>query len=362
MRVSSLGEFGLIAHLDARLQRHPGLPRPSDLVGIGDDAAIWRPSPLAASVITTDALVAGVHFDLATTSWYDLGWKALAANVSDIAAMGAHPRLALVTLALAGDPPVAEVEALYDGMADLAAEYGVALAGGDTVRSPHLFLNLTVVGESEPIGEDGEWPLLQRARARPGDLVAVTGHLGASGGGLRWLSGDRPAGAAESAAAPLVDAHLRPRPRVAEGLACVAAGLRCGMDLSDGLLGDLTRIAEAADVGAVIQAAAVPIHPALHALYPDDALTLALTGGEDYELCVCGPPPLLATAAALLEHRRLQPLTVVGHVVEAPASGPRVRVVDEQGQPIALGRGAWDHFRSPSAAGPPAESGGRVRG
>src|SRR5581483_5687726 len=141
------------------------------------------------------------------------------------------------------------------------------------------------------------------------------------------------------------ETHRRPQPRVAEGLACVLAGVRCGMDLSDGLLGDLTRIAEAADVGVVIDAASVPIHPSMRRLYPQHALTLALTGGEDYELCVCGPPPLIGMAAAQLERQGLQRLTVVGRVGERPASGPLVRVVDEQGRPIDLGRGAWDHFR-----------------
>src|SRR5438309_1643085 len=140
MAISHLGEFELIARVTALLDQNGG---PSLLVGVGDDAAAWVPTPDTITVATTDALVEGVHFDLATTGWVDLGWKAMAENVSDVAAMGCQPRYALIALGLPPDPAVADVEDLYRGIAACAANYGFAVVGGDVVRAPRVVIHVT---------------------------------------------------------------------------------------------------------------------------------------------------------------------------------------------------------------------------
>ena len=352
--VADLGEFGLIARVAGALASPPSPAlTPGLKVGIGDDAAVWAPTPGAWSVITTDALIEGVHFRLSTTSWYDLGWKSLAVNLSDVAAMGASPRYAVVSLGLAGGVPVAAIDAFCRGMADLAARYGTAVVGGDTVAAGCTTISVTVVGETAP-ASPGEPPaLLQRSAGRVGDGVAVTGQLGASAGGLRLLEADAIRGgvgeAGDHGAAPAAEAlraaHRRPTPRVAEAALLLQHGVRCAMDLSDGLLGDAQRLAEASDVGVVLEAARVPQAPALVATFGAEALELAVGGGEDYELLCAAPPPVLAAAAAALAAQGGPPLSVVGRLVPPPANGPRVRLVDAQGAPRVL-RGGYVHFGS----------------
>lgn len=332
--VRDLGEFGLIQLLQ-RLSETRRAPRSTDVeLSIGDDAAAWLATPGARQVVTTDALVRDVHFELSTTSWRDLGWKALAVNVSDVAAMGAAPRLALVTLGLERDARIPDLLELYDGLLDLAEATGTQLVGGDVVASTVFFVNVTVIGEAS-----GE--LLRRDRGQVGDLVAVTGTLGASAGGLRLLqAGQRPG----SGSPRLFQAHLRPLPRVAEGAALVAAGLRCGMDVSDGLLGDLTHICERSGVGALIRTDRVPVEPELSAAFSAEALGLAIGGGEDYELLCAGPPALVERAALSLASLGTS-LTIIGELTPPPDSAPLVRLVDATGQPVAAERSSWDHFR-----------------
>jgi thiamine-monophosphate kinase len=338
LTVRDVGEFGLIARLQADLETRLGLASngavPGLVLGIGDDAAIWEPTPGAQQVVTTDALVEDVHFRLGTTSWSDLGWKALAVNVSDIAAMGARPRHALVTLGLTPQTRLADLRELYRGLAELAERFDLSVIGGDVVSAPVFVLSVTVIGESNG-------PLLRRDAGRPGDLVAVTGALGASMGGLRLLE----QGSSSSPEADrLRQAHLRPLPRVAEGQALVRAGLRCAMDLSDGLLGDTTRLCERSGVGALLEAERVPVDPALLAAFGGEARSIAIAGGEDYELLCAGPPAALDQARSALAALDT-PLTVVGRLIERPAGDPAVRLVDALGQPFALAAGSWDHFR-----------------
>lgn len=333
--VRDLGEFGLIQLLQQRIAaRGAGRAAEALELGVGDDAAVWRPTPGAVEVITTDALIEDVHFRLRTTSWRDLGWKALAVNVSDLAAMGAAPRYALVTLGLRPRIAVADLLALYDGMLDLAERFGVEIIGGDIVASPVFMLSITAVGEAAG-------PLLRRDAGQPGDLLAVTGTLGAARGGLRLLeAGRRP----PDGPGRLYQAQLRPVPRVAEGAALVGAGVRCGMDVSDGLFGDTTRICERSGVAAVIEAARVPVDPSLAAEFPDQALRMALGGGEDYELLCAAPPAVIERATRALAEVGT-PLTVVGRLESRQDTGPLARVVGPRGEPLALDQESWDHFR-----------------
>jgi thiamine-monophosphate kinase len=354
--LSELGEFGLIRRLSELVQAKAG---PELEVAIGDDCAAWRTADGGFTLATTDALVEGVHFDPATTGWRDLGWKALAVNVSDIAAMGGRPRYALVTLGLRRDQPVAELEALYEGMQEHCQAYGLAVVGGDVVSSPTTFMNVTLFGESPG-------PLLRRSAGRSGDVLAVTGWLGSSAGGLRALmdAKERAGAHLSSAVEPteasnltraanltgvavriLVEAHLRPSPRVREGQALVSLGVTCGMDLSDGLLGDATHICEESGLGARLYLEALPVHPALQRVFPEACRRMALAGGEDYELLCAVAPDRLQAVQRELEERTGTRLTAVGELEPWREGRPRVRVLDAAGCEVKPEGWSWEHFR-----------------
>jgi thiamine-monophosphate kinase len=330
VRVADLGEFGLIARLQERLEARGVTGDP--IVGIGDDAAVWFAEPF--EIATTDTLVQGIHFPASPRSWRNLGWKALAVNVSDIAAMGGTPAYALVTLGLPGDALADDVFDLYEGLADCAEAYGVAVAGGDVVAAPVALITVALNGWARP-GPDGTPALLRRDAGRPGDLVAVTGHLGGAAGGVRLLLGaaDALSGAAEG----LLRAQECPEPRLDAARAALDAGVRCAIDVSDGLVQDLGHICERSGCGAVLWAEKVPVAVDLVAAFPDDALELALSGGEDYELLFTG------SAAQIDAVRKAAdvPVTVVGELV---AGAPRVRIEGPGGRELHLRAGGWNHF------------------
>lgn len=335
MRVSDLGEFRLIERLARLIERegHPlPLPAPLEsplLVGIGDDAAAWKAGSVV-QVFTTDTLVDGVHFRFSRASPWQVGWKGMAVNLSDVAAMGAIPQFALVTLGLPLEVPVAWVDDLYRGMLAATARYGAQIVGGDIVRSPVLFITVAMTGITD-------LPLLMRSAARPGDAIAVTGPLGGSAGGLRLQ--EHPCSLPPDVGEVLREAHLLPRPRVAEGRLLVREGIRCAMDISDGLLDDLGKLCTASQVAAQITLSNVPIHPALRQAFPQDAETLALSGGEDYELLFTGPPHVVERLVSLLPPGA----AVIGKVVEGPPG--RVQVLDKAGEEVTLAVGGWDHLR-----------------
>ncbi|MHB8958211.1 MAG: thiamine-phosphate kinase, partial [Candidatus Limnocylindrales bacterium] len=227
----AMGEFELIREL-AEL-----FGAPPDGLGIGDDAATWTPAGGTVAVATTDMLVEGIHFRLDWTSPGDLGWKALAVNLSDLAAMGATPGRALISIGVDAARRGLVLE-VARGLQSLAEQTGTRVVGGDTVRSPGpLVVNVALIGEADPER------LLRRDAARAGDLVAVTGRLGASAAGLALLSADR--GALGPGAALLLAAHHRPWPRLAAGGLLAAHGVRCAIDISDGLASEALHLARA---------------------------------------------------------------------------------------------------------------------
>lgn len=350
MLVSEIGEFDLIDRLAARIyDQNARRIQEADARGfrmlraIGDDAAAWD-APSGLRAITTDTMVEGVHFRLDYTPWRDLGWKCLATNISDIAAMGCVPTYAIITLGLRPALPVEGLEALYDGMMEAAAAYGGAVVGGDIVRSPAFFITVALQGAAP----DGSNALLVRDAAALGDLIAVTGPLGSSAGGLRLLASGADSAAQgidADAAAYLVSAHNRPMPRVSEGIALADAGVRCAMDISDGLMDDLAKLCRASGVGARVYAPRAPADARLKAAFPDEWLDLALGGGEDYELLFVAPPAVMRRAIGATS----PPPVVVGTITEfadgGSASAPRTTLVDARGRAMDVARGGWDHFR-----------------
>ncbi len=323
-----MGEFGLIQRLGAVV----GAPPPDDLlVGIGDDAAAWRAGGTVL-LATTDTLVEGVHFLARTTPWADVGWKALAVNVSDIAAMGGEPLFALVTLALPPQTPVDAIDQLYSGLGECACEYRVTVAGGDIVRAPQFSVTVALIGRAQM--HDGEPLLMLRDGAQAGDTIAVSGCLGDSAGGLRRLR----EGAARDE--PLVRTHLRPRPPLHLAQSAVRLGIACAIDVSDGLVQDLSHICEMSRAGAAVRADDIPLSDELRSAYAADAVSLACTGGEDYQMLFTAP-------AALIERLRETSgarLTAIGEVTDSPDRKPRL--LDSSGREVPLPSAGWDHLRN----------------
>lgn len=300
---------------------------PDVALGMGDDCALLRVPADRELAVTTDTLIAGCHFPLDTTP-FDIGWKSLAVNLSDLAAMGAQPRWFTLALTL----PRADgnwLDGFVAGLGALARAHAVALVGGDTTRGA-LSITITALG----VGPPGL--AMRRAGAQPGDVICVTGTLGDAALALRRLQ----SGAAATDQDEGLSQRLnRPSPRVDAGIA-LQRWASAAIDVSDGLAGDLGHILEASGCGAELDAAQLPRSPGFAALVPDAqaALELQLYGGDDYELCLCLPPsavPAAQTALATLD----LPLTVVGRIVTE--RGLRLRSGDRL---QALDRGGYDHF------------------
>jgi thiamine-monophosphate kinase len=314
---------------------------PGVVVGAGDDAAVVRPGA-GDAVFTADMLVEGVHFERALTSSRDLGMKAIAANVSDVAAMGASPRHAVVSLALTDRVDAAWVMDLYGGMLAACEEYAATLVGGDLSRGPAVVLSVALTGEV-PTGL-----AILRSGARPGHRLVVTGTVGAAAGGLalaRAPVADMVEALASGWGRMLLDRQFRPTARVGEGQTLAQCGASAMIDVSDGLSLDLSRLCEESAVGALVTTAAIPVAPELHelgAVLPVDPLGLALGGGEDYELLAAMPPEAVEEAGRLTRERFGVPLADIGVITE----GRGLVSVDEAGRESVLRVRGWDHFAS----------------
>lgn len=339
LSVADVGEFGLIELLMAALPPET-VAAPDLRLGIGDDAAVLTPTPGHELVITTDSLVEAIHFRLDWTDWASLGHKALAVNLSDLAAMGARPRLAVVSLGLRGNESVDDLQAFYAGLGDLARRSGTLIAGGDIVRSPTaLMISVTAIGEA-PTGQ-----VLARAAAKPGDLIAISGTIGASAAGLRLLAG----GATEADPSPatgqlMIAAHLRPEPRILLGQLLRQEGVVAAMDLSDGLLGDLPKILTASAVHAAVDVDRLPVPAAVRALFPGDWVDLATRGGEDYELLFCAPPEVMTRVIERAPGIGAT-ITVIGEVLPTVEGQEPLVLRGTAGTVSGLESGAFDHFR-----------------
>jgi thiamine-monophosphate kinase len=303
------------------------------LLGIGDDAALWQPSRSHRSAITTDALVEGVHFSRALMTLHDAGWRAIAANASDLAAMGARPVLATVALGIPRDAVESDVLELYRGIAAAAAATGLVIAGGDLTRAPALTIAIAAVGEVRSSN------VKARSGGRPGSVLAVTGELGASRAGLA-LAREPGLIAGEHAAAAL-RAFRTPQARCDEGRFLAASrNVQAMMDLSDGLSTDLARLCVASGCGAVVTG--VPVAEPARSLartIGEDPERFALAGGEDFELLVAVKPRAFAYLAARFRARFGRPLHRIG--VLRDGAGMVFARGDGEEQ---LERTGWDHF------------------
>jgi thiamine-monophosphate kinase len=304
------------------------------VIGIGDDAAIVTPSRNAQTVLTTDAQIEGVHFDRRFSTPADIGHRALAVNLSDLAAMGATPRWALLSLAMPGDFAVEDVETLVAALARLAARHGTRVVGGNLSKSPGpLMVDVVAVGEAKPRR------VLTRSGGRPGDELFVTGTIGAAAAGLQMLrtpvEGVSPGGC--------IERYLRPEPRVRFGVAMANnRAARAAIDLSDGLADAADQLATASGCGVELDAAALPIDAAAREWWKargqDDVLQ-AIGGGDDYELLLAIPR---AWGGRLrhVRHRVAQPeLTKIGRLTKDRHS--RVLVREGRKEPLA---GGFEHF------------------
>lgn len=331
--MTGVTERGLIALVRRRSGRGAGV-----VVGIGDDCAVLEATPGHRLVATTDLLIEDVHFRRRWARPADVGWKALAVNLSDVAAMGGWPRWALIALACPEDVREDEVDAFFASLGALAAEHDVAVVGGDTASAPAGWIvNVTVLGELAR-------PPLLRSTARPGDCLAVTGVLGRAAAGLALLEAGRVPGLAEPDRVALAEAHLRPRPRVREGLwLSQAGGVTAMIDLSDGLATDLGHLAEESGVGARVALDQLPVDGATRAAAAAlgrDALAWATGGGEDYELLLAVAPEALERLRTGLEAATGTVLTPIGEVARA---GAGVRYFGLGGREAAVEPG-FQHF------------------
>ncbi|MBA7494072.1 Thiamine-monophosphate kinase [subsurface metagenome] len=332
MKVSELGEFGLIDILAKMVDTSQGRQVASWqqlILGIGDDTAAWH-SDAPIQLATVDSLIQDVHFSLSTTSWSELGWKALAVNLSDIAAMGGTPRYALVSLALPGATEVEDVTALYQGIIELAQQFGVAIVSGDTSNAPLVTISITILGSAR-----NHKDILTRSTAKPADRIAVTGYLGTAAAGLEMLT--KQLQLDPEATACFRKAFLQPYPRIAEGQLLVEQGVKTAIDISDGLISDLKQICKASQVSARIEVDRLPVLPAVKTNFADKSLELAISGGEDYELLFTGSSEVINK----VKRAASCPITIIGEVV---AGKPEITLIDSRGNPFNLGKAGWEHF------------------
>jgi len=331
MSLSELGEFGLIDILTRDFTYGAGVVK-----GVGDDTAVLEVSGDKWLLFTTDMMVEGIHFSLDYSTMFQVGWKLLAVNLSDIAAMGGRPTHALISAAIPPRLNPSELVELYRGLRKSADEYGVNLVGGDTVSNhERLVLNVALLGEVEA------GKAVYRSGARPGDRVYVTGTLGASAAGL-YLFQNPALSCSPQSADYCKQAHAVPRPRVDAGKFLAHQAVTSMDDISDGLASEIHEICKSSGVGCLIRAAGVPVDPRVRevaALAGIDPVEWALFGGEDFELVFTVSPEhqermySSAGAAGIKVYQ-------VGEITDSP----EVVLKKADGEVVQLQRGGYDHF------------------
>ncbi len=325
--IREIGEFGLIDLIKKKI-----LSRDEQVVvNIGDDAAVIKSRPGRFLIFTTDTMVQGVHFDLSYCTFEEIGWKAMTANLSDIAAMGGLPRYALVTVGLPRSTKSRDVLSIYQGASRIAGRYKCKIIGGDTTLVPKdLFISIALLGEVE------KRSLVTRAGARKGDLICITGRLGEARAGLEFL---KRFGRSHPS---LVRKHLKPVPRIEEaGILTGSLRVNSMIDVSDGLSSELFHLAEASGLGILVYEQALPVSPRCRkvaSLLNSDPMPWALSSGEEYELLFTvdgGDGGKIERIKSRLD------VSVIGHVLDRQQG---VRLVRKSGAISHLKRSGFTHF------------------
>jgi thiamine-monophosphate kinase len=333
LKFSEIGEFGFIDSIKTLCDTS----RKGVIKGIGDDCALFRPYSGRVLLLTTDMLVEDTHFLRDTVPFYQLGWKVVAVNLSDIAAMGGRPLMSLISLAIPVQMNVEAIQELYRGMKDICTRYEVDIVGGDTVASPNrLALNVSVIGDAK------EDEVLYRSGAGTGDKIYLTGNLGDSSAGLKILKNE--ISPPVSIGSYFIKAHSEPIPLIETGSIIAASGLASAMiDLSDGLLSDLGHICRESGVGALLYAEKIPLSSELRLLASHanfNPLDLALSGGEDYQLLFTVPETKAQEIKNVFKEYRLSPPSLIGEIRQERG----IRMVNDDGSVLELDAKGFNHF------------------
>ena len=330
MLINDIGEFELIevlsniltsAHTQSAEFNISSLKVPN-----GDDAAAWITNGKT-ELFTMDTCVENVHFNTKFSSWHDIGWKALASNISDILAMGGIPAYGLVTIGAPTTTKIEDLKSLYQGFANISEQYDMIIVGGDLVKSETMFISVSLIGvtDNEPITRSG---------ATSGDLVILTDTVGSSRGGLLLLSNES---VTESETQTLLlSKHRKPVPSIPESILLSNLPATSSMDLSDGLVSDLEKLCKKSNCGAIINASKVPVDQELIDCFPDQYINIALAGGEDYVLLATIRPTDL---------QKLQTQTEKCFVIGEITSGPDIKILTDSGVELDKSKfQGWDHF------------------
>ena len=334
MKINELGENNLIQILEKLIsQNKPNIKSSSlvnQLMAIGDDAAIW--SDLSANYcITTDSMIENVHFDKQFTNWHDLGWKAISVNQSDIAAMGFSPLYSVVSIGIPENTEIESIKNLYKGMLKATKQNGGEIVGGDTVRSSSITINVSMIGIKSKENNQ-KTNFLSRHNATSKDSIAVTGYLGNSAAGLDILKKSH--NLDEKIIKYLSKSHLRPKPKVQTGIELCDNGIKSAIDVSDGLIQDITRICKSSNVGAKIEVSKIPVHKYLKKAFPNNWLNYAMNGGEDYEILFTGPSELIKK----ISEKSKTKITIIGEITKSK----KIEIINKTNQKILEKK--WEHF------------------
>lgn len=332
MQLSQAGEFGMIK----RIRRIIESESDEIVLGIGDDAAVVRPKSGSCLVLTTDAMVEGVHFDLRYTSFDALGWKALAVNLSDVAAVGGVPSYALVSLALPEAWTVEDIESFYRGLKRCGKAYDCKVIGGDTVRSIGKgFISISVIGY---VNKNA---IINRSGAQLGDLLCVTGRLGGVRAGFEALRGNRGGDAFRKS----IRRFLKPLPKIAEaGKLIRELKISSMIDISDGLASDVGHLCEESGLGCILWEDAIPLHSDVKAWVEKTGISptrFALTSGEEYELLFTVDPDRFERWINHNQKESRSPVTPIGEMIQKKR-GIRIK---RGGETVPFSEKGWDHFR-----------------
>lgn len=335
MKLSEIGEFGFIQILQSQFNQN----LPKNVVGIGDDCAILPYRDNLSLLVTTDLLIENIHFIRSQITPHDLGYKSLAVNISDIAAMGGKPTYALLSVALPSNMDLAWCRDFIDGLQDIAKKEGVQIVGGDTTKSESdIVINIAVLGEMETV------KIKRRSHAQMGDLICCTGYLGDSAGGLKVLLERLPW---TNSTIPLIKQHQLPRPHVKEGLwLAEKRSVHAMIDVSDGIDSDIHRMMEQSHCGAQIELDKLPLSPSLVEVgkqFEWDIYELAATGGEDYCLLFTVAPEDYKQLAKEYEKNFKHKPYLIGTILEG-----KELVYLHQGQKTEFSGKGFDHFQKKS--------------